>query len=190
MGANVRFSVRTSLLDVIAATIPLSFACGGDNLDKVDADDWVADICDAADDFNDDLERSAERLQVLGEGDPDDIKEAIDKFANDAKEAIDGFVKQVQDIGQPDIDGGGKVVQAIRNHARDEQRAIDDFRDEVNDLDIDDEDDFRDEVVKILSEGPDLDLRDRLEDIDEDEVDDLMGEIDEDSQCSAALFSS
>ena len=190
MGPILRSLVRTSLLGVVAAAIPLAFACSGGGPKKVDSGVWVADVCDAAIDFEDELEESAESLQVLAEGDPDDIKEAIDQFSSDAREAIDGFVNEIDDIGQPDIDGGDQVIEAIRDHADDEKRAIDDFRDDVNDLDIEDEDDFRDEVVEILSDGRDLDLRARLQEIDEDEVDQLVESIDADSDCSAALFSS
>jgi len=190
LGPILRSLVRTSLLGVVAATIPLGFACSGGGPEKVDAGDWVAEVCDAAIDFENELQESAESLQVLAEGDPDEIKEAIDQFSNDAKETIDGFVKEVEAVGKPDIDGGDEGIEAIRDHADDEKKAIDDFRDDVNDLDIDDEDDFRDEVVEILSEGPDLDLRERLEDIEADEVDQLVESIDADSDCSAALFSS
>src|SRR5687767_2898396 len=87
-GLFLRSLVRTSLLGVVAATIPLGFACSGGGPEKVDAGDWVAEVCGAAIDFEAELQESAESLQVLTEGDPDDIKHAIDQFSNDAKETI------------------------------------------------------------------------------------------------------
>jgi hypothetical protein len=105
----LRSLVRTSLLGVVAATIPLGFACSGGGPEKVDAGDWVAEVCDAAIDFENELQESAESLQVLAEGDPDEIKEAIDQFSNDAKETIDGFVKEVEAVGKPDIMGAMRL---------------------------------------------------------------------------------
>ena len=186
----MRFSIRTSLLGVIAAALPLSVACGGDSIETIDADDWVADVCDAALDFEDDLANAGEGLDVLEDGDPDEIKDAIDEFTDEANETIDKFVKEIEGVGQPDIDGGRDVIDAIRDHADDEKGAIDDFRDDVNDLDDEDEDDFRDDVIDLLDDTEEFDLRDRLEDINENDVDDLIDDIDADSACSSALFSS
>lgn len=174
----------------MATALPLSVACGGSSPEKIDADDWVADVCDAALDFEDDLAQSGEGLDVLEDGDPDEINDAIDEFADEVNGTIDDFVKEVEEIGQPDIEGGDKVIRAFRDHAKDQKGSISRFRDDVKELDDDDEDDFRDDVIELLDDTEDFDLRERLEDIDENDVDDLIDEIDADSQCSSALFNS
>ena len=185
----MRLSPRLGLVAIAAAVLPFA-ACGGSDLEKVDAEDWVADVCDRALDFDDDLNDAAADLAVIEDGDPDEIKDAIDAFVDDASDIIDEFVKDIEDIGQPDIEGGDQVIKAIRAHAKDEKDQLTKFKDEVNDLDDDDEDDFRDDVISVLEDTEDLDLRDRFEDIDERDVDDLIDEIDADSDCSSALFSS
>ncbi|MBK6318640.1 MAG: hypothetical protein IPF51_07665 [Dehalococcoidia bacterium] len=47
------FTVRSGAFAAIAAVSALGFACGGGgSLEKVDAEDWVADVCDKAIDFD------------------------------------------------------------------------------------------------------------------------------------------
>ena len=61
---------RTFVLGAVLAITPvLGGACGGSSLEKVDADDWVADVCDAALDFQDDFLDAAGGLDVVEDGD-------------------------------------------------------------------------------------------------------------------------
>ncbi|MBK7725729.1 MAG: hypothetical protein IPI33_10980 [Dehalococcoidia bacterium] len=119
------FTVRSGAFVAIAAVSALGFACGGGgSLEKVDAEDWVADVCDKAIDFD---EASSDAIQPLAEADEDDageLKDAIDDLVKDMTKAIDVFVEDIEDVGQPDIDGGDKVIAAIRDHAKDEKKAL------------------------------------------------------------------
>jgi len=187
--------VRLLLRGGFALTLPaLAVAlasCGGDSPEKVDAEDWVADVCDRAADFEEEFIDAGEPLNDIDDrSDPDEIKDAIDQFVEDASDIIDAFIKDVEEIGEPDIDGGSDVLKAMKEHADERKDILARFRDDVNDLDDDDEDDFRDGVFDLLDDVDDPDFRDRLEDIDERDVDDLIDMIDEDPACAGTLFSS
>lgn len=174
---------------VIAATPLFGLACGGgDSLEKVDEDDWVADVCDVALDFQDDFLEAAGGLDVIEDGDPDEIKDAVDEFVTDGNKSIDRFVKNVEKAGQPDINGGDKVIKAFRDHAKERKDILSGFKKDVNKLDDKDDEDFRDGVFDLLDNLDDPDFRDRLDDINKNDVDDLVDAIDEDSDCSAVLF--
>ena len=190
MGDRVRLLLRTGLLAATAAFFALALsACGGDSLEKVDADDWVADVCDRAIDFDDDFANAGGELDVIEDGDPGEIKDAIDQFVEEAQDIIDEFVKDIEEIGQPDIEGGSDVIKAIRDHAKERKDIFSDFKNDVDDLDDDDEDDFRDEVFELLDDAENPDLRDRFDDINENDVDDLADAID-DEGCGSILFNS
>lgn len=161
---------------------------GGSDLEKVDVEDWVADVCDAAIDFDDDFFDSASALDVLEDGDPDEIKDGIEEFKTDGSKAIDAFVKDVEKAGQPDIDGGAEVIKVFQAHAKKQKSILEKFQKDVNKLDDDDDDDFRDDVLDALDDIEDPDFREELEDIDEKDVDDLIDLIDDDSECSSILF--
>lgn len=173
---------------VLAITPVLGGACGGSSLEKVDADDWVADVCDAALDFQDDFLDAAGGLDVIEDGDPDEIKDAVDEWVDEGSDAIDAFVKDVEDVGQPDIDGGADVIKAFRAHAKKQKEILADFKKDVNKLDDDDDEDFRDGVFDILDDVEDPDFREELEDIDENDVDDLIDQIDDEPDCASVLF--
>lgn len=181
---------RTFVFGAVIAAAPLfSASCGGGGgLEKVDADDWVADVCDVALDFEDDFLEASDGLAVLEDGDPDEIKDAIDEFVKDGSKAIDAFVKDIEKAGQPDIDGGGKVIKAVRDHAKERKNILADMKKDVHKLDDKDDEDFRNGVFDILDNLDDPDFRDKLEDIDENDVDDLIDSIDEEPGCSGVLF--
>jgi hypothetical protein len=175
----------------IASSLALLLsACGGDSLEKVDADDWVADVCDRATDFDEDFAEAGEELDVIEDGDPDEIKDAVGQFVDDANEIVDAFVKDIEEVGQPDIDGGADVIKAIKAHADERKDIFNDFKNDVDDLDDDDDDDFREEVFELLDDAENPDLRDRFEDIDQNDVDDLTDQIDAEDGCGTILFSS
>jgi hypothetical protein len=187
----VRLPFRTALAFAGLSSAALLLAsCSGDSLEKVDEDEWVQEVCDEAVDFERAFSRAGEDLSVVNDGDPDEIKDGIDEFVEAATSLIDDFVDAIEEVGEPDIDGGGDVIAAIRDHADDQKGALTTFRDDVNDLDDDDDDDFRDDVLDLLDDSEQFDLRDRFEDIDERDVDDLTDAIDEDPACSATMFNS
>lgn len=183
---------RRSLAIGSLCLLPVVFgACGGgSSLEKVDADDWVADVCDAAIDFQEDFLDAASVLDVVEDGDPDEIKDAVAEWTKDGAKIVDKFVEEVEDVGQPDIDGGAEVIKAFRAHAKAQKAILEKFKKDVNKLDDDDDDDFRDGVFETLDDIDDPDFREELEDIDENDVDDLIDEIDDDAECASVLFDS
>jgi hypothetical protein len=187
----MRLYLRSGLIAGVASLAAVLGSCGGSDLEKVDADDWVADVCDEALDFEEDFfDLGADFQEALEDGDPGEIKEALGDFEDGAGDLIDEFVDAIEEVGEPDIDGGGDVIKAIREHADARKDFISDIRGEIDDLDDDDEDDFRDEAEEIFADADPPDLRDRLEDIDEGDVDDLIDQIDDEPGCGAVMFNS
>jgi len=186
----VLLSFRSGAFAAIAAVASLGFACGGgDSLEKVDAEDWVADVCEKARDFDDATSEAVEPLADADEDDSAELKDAIDEMVTGMNKAIDTLIEDVEDVGQPDIEGGDKVIQAFRDHAKEQKEILEDFQSDVNKLDEDD-DDFADQLFDVLTDVDETDLRDELEDINENDVDDLIDLIDEDEECAAILFNS
>ena len=180
---------RLSLLIAILPLGSLLFACGSDTK-KVAMDDWVADLCDAAADFDDASDEAGSFL----EEEFDDNKEAKAAFAKaiDAqKEAQKDFRSVFDKLGQPDIEGGDKVVEAFKDQFEANDKLIKDLGDAVDDID-DDGDDFFAQFIEISSEMEEPDFRSELEDLadDYDDVEDLIDEIDDDEDCSGTIFSS
>ncbi|MGE0599667.1 MAG: hypothetical protein AB7J35_05495 [Dehalococcoidia bacterium] len=190
----MRTSVRLGLFAVFLALPVAVIGCGGDddddvNKQKVEVEDWVADMCKKAQDFDDAQTDAVQPLVDADESDPEDLKAAIDSLVRNAGFANEDFVRDVERIGIPDINGGEKVVAAFRQHQKDEQKILEKFKSDVNKVDLD-EKDYADQVYEILDDVEDNDLRDLLEKIDERDVDDLIDLIDENEDCSFVVFDS
>ena len=61
--------------------------------------------------------------------------------------AIDAFVKDVEKVGQPDIDGGDKVIKAVRSHAKERKDILSGMKKDVNKLDDDDDEESAEIIV-------------------------------------------
>jgi len=180
-------SRRWLVLGALPIAAFLSGCGGGSSLEKVDVDDWLDDVCAEAIDFDEELSSSGDALFESDPEDPDEVKAAIDEIVENGKKIVEDFVEAVEEIGQPDIDRGDKVVQAIRDHAKEITDQMDDLRDEVNKLDEDD-DDFADQIIELLADQDDPDFKRKLRDIESADVDDLIDEIEDDDECAAVLF--
>ncbi|MGE3073117.1 MAG: hypothetical protein AB7N24_03250 [Dehalococcoidia bacterium] len=190
----MRPRVRFGLFALVLVLPAIAVACGGDdddnvNKQKVEVEDWVADMCKKAQDFDDAQTEAVQPLVDADETDPEELKAAIDSLVRNAGFANEDFLRDVERIGIPDIDGGEKVVEAFREHQKDEQKILDKFQSDVNKVDLD-EKDYADQVYEILDDVEENDLRDRLEAIDENDVDDLIDLIDENEDCSFVVFDS
>jgi hypothetical protein len=172
--------------------LPL-FACGGDDDDdapvRLDPEDWVADICEKARKFDD---AQTDAIQVLAEADEEDAKElkaAIVSLVRWSGFALEDFVRDVERIGEPDIDSADKLMDAFRAHEKQQKDILNTFKSDVDRIDTDDRD-YAEKVFDVLADVEEIDFRDRLEELDDDDIDDLIDLIDEDPDCSFILFNS
>jgi hypothetical protein len=175
----------------LLAALPLSsflFACGGGSDKKVDPDDWVADLCDAALDFDKASDRAGEAFLDADFEDTKDAKAAFKKSLEDQKDAQKDFRAAFDKIGQPDIKDGDKVVSAFKAQFKENDKMTSDVGKAV--ADIDDKDDFMTEFLKIADDFDTPDFREKMNKLadDSDDVADLIDSIDADEDCSAVIF--
>lgn len=177
-------------LGLLLTALPLSsllFACGGGDK-KVELDQWVSDLCDAAADFQKASDKAGEEFL---DADLENTKEAKKAFAESLKEQKDAqkdFRGAFDKIGQPDIDGGDKVVKAFKEQFEANDELTDDVEKAVKD--IDDDDDFLGAFLDISEDFDEPDFRAALADLaeDSDDVQDLIDAIDDDEDCSGTIF--
>ncbi len=175
----------------LLAALPLSamlFACGGGSDKKVAMDDWVADLCEAAIDFNDASDKAGEGFLNADFEDTKGSKAAFKKGVDGQKKAQKTFRSEFGKLGQPDIDDGAKVIDAFNDQFKENDKVIADISKRV--ADIDDDDDFFEEFLKIADDFNTPDFRKALNDLadDSDDVQDLIDEIDADEECSSVIF--
>ncbi len=189
----MRSSVRFGVFALFMALPALAIGCGGDDDDvsskKVEVEDWVADMCKKAHDFDDAQTEAVQPLVEADETDSKELKSAIESLVREAGFATEDFVQDVERIGVPDIDGGDKVLAAFRQHQKDEQKILDKFLADVNKIDTKDKQ-YSEKVFDVLDDVEQNDLRDLLKAIDEGDVDDLIDLIDDDEDCSFIVFDS
>ncbi|MEO8539290.1 MAG: hypothetical protein ABI577_06075 [bacterium] len=179
---------RTALL----AALPLSaltFACGGGGSDKkVDADDWVADLCDAAVSFQKASDKAGEGFLDADFDNTKETKAAFKKSLEGQKKAQKDFRSDFDKIGQPDIEDGDKVVDAFHDQFKENDKLTDEIAKAV--ADISDKDDFVTEFSKIADDFDTPDFRAKMDDLGDksDDVVDLVATIDDDTECSGIIF--
>lgn len=177
----------------LLATLPLSsllFACGGGSDKKVDMEEWVADLCDAAADFDKASDKAGEAFLDADLEDTKEAKAAFKESVNDQKDAQKDFRSAFDKLGQPDIEDGDKVVKAFKERFDENDDQVADVAKAV--ADIDDKDDFLEEFLKVADDFDTPDFREKLSDLaeDSDDVQDLIDEIDADEDCSSVIFDS
>ncbi|MBK9341553.1 MAG: hypothetical protein IPN07_00600 [Dehalococcoidia bacterium] len=179
-----------SRLTLLVALLPLGsllFACGGGDK-KVALDDWVADLCDAAADYQEASDKAGEGFLEADFEDTKKAKEAFAESLKDQKEAQSDFRSAFGKIGQPDIEDGDKVIDAFKEQFDENDKLTKDIEKAIKA--IDDDDDFLEEFLKVADEFDTPDFREKLDDLaeDSDDVQDLIDEIDDDEACSEAIF--
>lgn len=175
----------------LLAALPLSsmlFACGGGGDKKVAMDDWVADLCDAAIDFDEASDKAGEGFLEADFDDTKEAKAAFKKSVDSQKKAQKAFRSDFDKLGQPDIEDGDKVVDAFEDQFKENDKLTADISKAV--ADIDDDDDFFEEFLKVADDFDTPDFREALNDLadDSDDVQDLIDEIDADAECSSVIF--
>ncbi len=170
--------------------LALLASCGGGGGKTVAMDDWVADLCDAAADFD---RASDEAGEEFDEADFDDTEAAKEAFANSVegqRDAQKDFRNAFNDLGKPDIEGSDDVIDAFKQQFDENDELTDEVADAV--ADIDDDDDFFTAFLDLAADIDEPDFRAKLDDLadDNDEVQDLIDEIDDDEDCSTTIFDS
>ena len=160
-------------------------ACGGGGGKKVDPEDWVADLCDAAVDFEDDLAnigQDADDIDLTGKNAKKDVLAVF----SDQKKAIADFKKAYEKIGIPDSKNGKKIDEAIQATFKEREDFINDLSKAVNKLDTGKR--FEDDLSEAFGDLDEPDsLLTRLEDLDERDADDVLDLINENGDCSSTL---
>jgi predicted RNase H-like HicB family nuclease len=178
--------LRSKTIPLIAVSALLVTACGGDDDgdDKVAVGDYASDICTAFTDWSGSIrDRQGELEQGLDpDATPQEGKDALETFLDDAVDASDTLVEDVEAAGTPDTENGEDVAEALQSAAEDARGKLEQAREDLDDLPTDSPeafstaaDDFGDEVRTAL-EG----VGDGIEEIDTPELDKA---IDEESAC-------
>jgi hypothetical protein len=134
--------LRSTTLPFIAAAALLVSACGDDDdggSDKVAVGDYASDICAALTDWTTAIQQRQQDLQKgLDPGSsPEDGKNALAGFLDDAVEASDGLVQDVEDAGVPDAENGQEAADALKEAAENAKSRLEESRDKVDDLPTD-----------------------------------------------------
>jgi len=167
---------------ILATALALGVSACGE--DSVDVGDYANDLCTALKGWTQDLRDSQAELQE--QADPgaslESDRDALQQFVDDAVTATDDLRQEVEEAGEPDIDGGGDVAEALQDAVDDIQSRLETAGDEVKDIPADNPEDYRAAVDDFVTN-----LRSTLEGIDEhfEDVDapDLDMALDEASAC-------
>jgi hypothetical protein len=177
-------STTILLLSVLALFIS---ACGDDDGgggDSVAVGDYASDICTA---FTDWTKAIQDRQTDLQEGlqpgaSPQEGKDALEGFLDDAVAASDTLVEDVESAGTPDTENGEDAANALQDAAEGARDQLAEAQDNVADLPTDSPQAFSEAAdefgndVRTALEG----VGDGLQDIDTPELDEA---IDEETAC-------
>ena len=180
--------LRSTTVLLIAVLALFISACGDDDDggDSVDVGAYAADICTA---FTDWTKAIQDRQTELEEGlqpgaSPQEGKDALQGFLDDAVTASDQLVEDVDAAGTPDTENGDEAATALQDAAQGARDQLATAQEDVGDLPTDSPeafseaaDEFGNEVRTAL-EG----VGDGLQDIDTPELDEA---IDEEEACQA-----
>ena len=179
---------RLFLLHVLGAAV-LVASCGSDGAEKVDAEDWVDDICDAVEDLDEAEFEAFDDYDAVSGDDGEDLREAFYDYVDDYGDALDEFAAEAKDAGQPDVRGGDAIARAVQDWVAEEKDNLARGERRVKALDEKDE-----ELVAAVDDeffGMDLaDLAEMLEDTGAADADDIIELIDGDENCAGFLFAS
>ena len=167
---------------ILATALALAISGCGD--DSVEVGDYANDLCTSLKGWTQDLRESQTELQE--KADPsaslESDRDALQQFVDEAVTATEDLRQEVEDAGEPDIDGGGEVADALQDAVDDIHSRLETARDEVGDIPADNPEDYRRAVDDFVTN-----LRTTLEGIDEhfEDVDapDLDTALDDASAC-------
>lgn len=169
-------------------------ACGGDDGGggkKVSAEDWTADVCGLAIDFNGKSDSLGSDLIDLDFGKKGAKKDVL-KILDELEKARSTFRKGFDKLGTPDIDSGKDVRAAFVKQFEENDKTFKDVKDKVNKLDEGSK--FGDQLMKVFQDAPEPAFRKRLQTIAGNkktaDAGDIINLIDDDPECASVLFSS
>jgi hypothetical protein len=148
-------------LAAVLAAGAFASSCGDD---PVSVGDYANDLCTALKGWSSDLrDRQAELQDGATPGaSPESARDSLEQFVDGAAAATDDLVHEVEDAGEPDIDGGGDVADAFQSAVTDTREELEQARDDISDIPTDDPEDYRSAVDGVVTA-----LRSTLEGIDE-----------------------
>lgn len=186
---------RLAVAGAVLSLAVLAPGCffGGDDVEKVEADDWVDDFCEATADL-DDAEMEAyleydDAYIAADEGDGESVEDAFNEFLDTYEDALNDYLEEIEKMGQPDVDGGDEIVKAVKQFVEDELEVIEKAREDLEDLDEEGED-LIFAVDDVFADMEFADLRELLEDSDSDDADEIIELIEDDEECASFLFQS
>ena len=117
-------------------------ACGDDDDgggDTVSVNDYASDICTAFTDWTTAIqERQTDLQSGLQPGaSPEEGREALEGFLDDAVTASDQLVDDVEGAGTPDTDNGDEAAEALQTAAADARDRLAEAQENVGDLPTD-----------------------------------------------------
>jgi hypothetical protein len=133
------------------ATMAIS-SCGGG--DTVSADAYVGDICTAMGDYITTIsEGQTEALSALSGGaDPEEGKEQVTTFLDDATSASEEAASQIEDAGTPDVEDGEEIADAINAAFEGITTTFEDAQGAAEDLPTDSEESFQSAAQEISTD--------------------------------------
>jgi hypothetical protein len=181
--------LRSKTILLIAVFALFISACGDDDDgggDSVDVGDYAADICTAFTDWTQAIQdRQTELEQGLEPGaSPQEGKDALQGFLDDAVTASDTLVEDVEGAGTPDTENGQEAADALQEAAQGARDQLAEAQADVADLPTDSPEAFSEAAdqfgndVREALEG----VGDGLQDIDTPELDEA---IDEEEACQS-----
>ena len=173
-----------------ALLLPLAFiasACG-DSPKKTPLADWVDGLCRAAAALDRDRDTVVEEFSSTDFSKTAEAKKAFAETVEKQRELAKTFRSAVDDLGQPDIDGGKEVVRAFEEQFKENDQRTDDIAKRV--AAIPDRADFLAEFQRIADQAGEPDFRAKLVLVAKDhpKVEDLIAAIDDDPDCSRVIF--
>ena len=139
-------SARTKTIAIAGALALASgtiAACGGG--DTVSADEYVGSLCSAAGNFSTTLVEGQVALQEAAAGDitPEEGKEQLGGFFDDASSAAENAASEIEEGGVPDVENGEEIADALSTAFEDVAAALGDAQGQVESLPTDSEDSFQ-----------------------------------------------
>lgn len=183
--------MRARFLGVVVVSLAVAAsllgACGGGDK-RVAVDDWVDDVCAAALDFDRASDKAGETFNTADTSDTRKSKAAFKRSVDDLKKAQKSFRSEFDKLGQPDIDGGDKVVDAFHAQFKENDKLTNDLARDV--AGIDDDDNFEDAFFDLVLDYETPQFRPKLEKLVDghEEVQHVIDGFDDDSDCAAVIF--
>ncbi len=166
----------------------LSLACGGGS--TVEADDWVDEFCEAAEDFEDagdDASESMFKIDMNRKGARKDVVDVIE----DMQKELGTFKKAALKIGTPKLDSGKDVKKAVEEEFEAQEEGYKKLISAVKKLD--EGDGFEEDLFEAFADSlPEPGFRDALERLASrkatGDAREIIDGIESDSGCASAAF--